>query len=284
MNSIQLIISAALILASCQKKEVSPDPPGNQGALTLTNIPYGSHPEQKMDIYLPAGRTTASTKVMVLIHGGAWNTGDKSDFDVFVDTMKKREPAYAIFNINYRLANAPHLFPAQELDVKAAIEFIAGKSAEYKTSQTIVLIGASAGAHLALLQAYKYSLPVKIKAVIDFYGPTELVSLYNNPPNPLVPAQLFAVTGHSPATNLSLYQQSSPINLVTPQSPPTMILHGALDIVVSPSQSTLLRDELQAKAVAHEYVLYPSEGHVWLGATLTDSFNRIAAFLATHVP
>lgn len=276
------VIVLSGMLSSCQK-ETDEQVAEPLAAQTFKNVAYGSDPQQKMDIYLPAGRTTANTKVMILIHGGGWTTGDKSDFDAYVDTLKKREPTYAIFNINYRLANAPNLFPAQENDVKAAIEFIAGKTSEYAISQKFVLLGASAGGHLALLLAYKYATPVKIKAVIDFFGPTELVSLYNNPPNPLVPVLLFSVTGGTPVTHAALYQQSSPVNFVNAQSPPTLIFHGGLDIVVSPSQSILLKNSLQNSGVAHEYVFYPNEAHGWFGPNLTDSFNRIAAFLSAYV-
>jgi dipeptidyl aminopeptidase/acylaminoacyl peptidase len=157
------------------------------------------------------------------------------------------------------------------------------KTQEYQVSGKFVLIGASAGGHLALLQGYKYSTPVKPKAIIDFFGPTDLVSLYNNPPNPLVQPALLAVTGGTPTTNNTLYTQSSPINFVSSQSPPTMILHGGIDIVVSPSQSVSLDTKLFISGVTHQYVFYPSEGHGWVGANLTDSFNKILAFLAANV-
>src|SRR5688572_706496 len=281
MRVASVVFTLILGVVSCKKKDIIPQ--DQNSPQTIRNVSYGTDPQQKMDVYLPGDRSVDSTKVMVLIHGGGWNTGDKSDFDIFVDSLKKRDPSYAIFNINYRLANPPNLFPAQELDVKAAIEFIVNKSPEYNISNKIVLVGASAGAHLALLQAYKYPSPVKVKAVVDFFAPTELVSLYTNPPNPLVPTLLQSVTGYTPTSNPAIYQQSSPVNFVTSQSPPTIILQGALDIVVSPSQSILLKNELLAKGVPCEYILYPTEGHGWFGANLTDSFNRILAFLAVHV-
>ncbi len=135
-------------------------------AQTLPNVAYGTDAAQKMDVYLPANRTIASTKVMVMIHGGGWSTGDKIDFASFIDTMKRRLPDYAIFNINYRLSTGTaNLFPTQENDVKAALQFIFNKSAEYLISDKYVLIGASAGAHLAMLQGYKYTTPVKPKYV-----------------------------------------------------------------------------------------------------------------------
>ena len=277
------LLIMALSFIACNKDD-TPDP-GSATAETMMDVSYGNHAQQKMDIFLPANRTTVDTRVMILIHGGAWSSGDKSDFTQYVDSLKKRMPGYAIFNINYRLSiSGVNVFPAQENDVKAAFEFIYNKRNEYKISDKFVLLGASAGAHLALLQAYKYTTPVKVKAVVDFYGPTNMTELYNNPASPLIPATFIAtVVGATPTSNPTLYQESSPINYVTIQSPPTIILHGGQDPLVSPGQSTTLRDQLLIKGVPTQYVLYPSEGHVWVGPNLTDSFDKIQAFLNLHV-
>jgi acetyl esterase/lipase len=278
-NVLFTFISLTLLLSSCKKDEEEQ----TDNSVSMMNVSYGSNAQQKMDIYLPSGRSTAATKVMILIHGGGWNTGDKADFNAYVDTLKKREPSYAIFNINYRLANTPNIFPAQEQDVKAAVEFIYNKRTEYGISDKFVLLGASAGAHLALLQGYKYTTPVKPKAIVDFFGPSDLIDLYNNPPNPLVQPLLASVLGATPTLNNTLYMQSSPINFVSSQSPPTIIFHGGVDIVVSPSQSVALNTKLQIAAVTHQYYFYPTEGHGWVGANLTDSFIKIQAFLAANV-
>lgn len=273
------LLFLGVFISSCKKD----DGVEEDMSVSALNVAYGSNAQQKMDVYLPANRSTTATKVIIMIHGGGWNTGDKSDFNAYVDSLKKREPSYAIFNINYRLANAPDIFPAQEQDVKAAVEFIYDKRSEYMISDKFVLIGASAGAHLALLQGYKYATPVRPKAIIEFFGPTELVEMYNNPPNPLVQPLLFSVTGATPVSNNALYAQSSPVNFISSQSPPTMILQGGADIVVSPSQSALLNTKLTMGGVTHQYVFYPTEGHGWVGANLIDSFNKIQAFLAANV-
>jgi dipeptidyl aminopeptidase/acylaminoacyl peptidase len=98
-----------------------------------------------------------------------------------------------------------------------------------------------------------------------------------------VPILLNAVIGATPTTNSNLYIQSSPINFVTAQSPPTIVLHGAVDIIVPASQSASLNVKLTISRVTHEYIVYPAEGHGWFGANLTDSFNKIQAFLAANV-
>ena len=268
-----------IVFVSC-KKDDDVDPNGEK---ITKDVSYGNNAQQKMDIYLPAGRSATTTKVMIVIHGGGWNTGTKADLDVYIDSLRRREPTYAVFNVEYRMANAPDIFPAQENDIKAAVEFIYNKRNEYNISDKFVLVGVSAGAHLALLQGYKYSVPVKPKAIIDFFGPVDLVDMYINPPNPLVQPLLFSITGGTPTSHATLYNDSSPINFVTPQSPPTLILHGGIDLIVAPSQSAALNTRLFTAAVTHQYIFYPTEGHGWTGANLTDSFNKIQAFLSANV-
>jgi len=277
----RLLLSLLLVVfISCKKDNDDVDPNAEK---ISKNVSYGSNAQQKMDIYLPGGRSSATTKVMIVIHGGGWNTGTKAELDVYIDSLRRREPTYAVFNIEYRMANTPDIFPAQENDIKAAVEFIYNKRSEYNISDKFVLVGVSAGAHLALLQGYKYSTPVKPKAIIDFFGPVDLIDMYTNPPNPLVQPLLISVTGGTPTSHAILYNDSSPINFVTSQSPPTLILQGGADIVVSPSQSAALNAKLFTVAVTHQYIFYPTEGHGWTGANLTDSFNKIQAFLSANV-
>ena len=280
-----LIFSLVVILFSCQKDKAPDTAPVPVAEKTELNVAYGTDGAQKMDIYLPTIRSTTTTKIIILIHGGGWSSGDKADFTAYVDTLKRRLPGYAVFNINYRLAaGTSNLFPTQENDVNAAINFIYNKRNEYLISDKFVLLGTSAGGHLSLLQAYKYMTPVKIKAVVDFYGPTDLVDMYNNPASIFAtPAALAAVVGATPTTNLTLYQQSSPINFATAQCPPTIILQGGVDILVSPSQSVTLNNKLQTFGVTHQYVFYPTENHGWVGSNLTDSFDKITAFLNANV-
>lgn len=267
---------------ACQKNLSDDD---TMAASTRLNVAYGSDPAQKMDVYLPAGRSADTTKVVIMIHGGAWSSGDKADFNAYKDTLRRREPSYAIININYRLSNATaNLFPTQENDVKAAIEYVYAHRAEYNISDKFILLGASAGGHLALLQGYKYTSPVKVKAVVDFFGPTDMTDIYNNPASPLIPQTTVAgIVGATPTSNPTLYQQSSPINFVTAQTAPTIILQGGLDPLVSVSQSTSLRDKLVLNGVVQQYVFYPTEGHGWVGASLVNSFDEVQAFLRANV-
>jgi acetyl esterase/lipase len=295
-RQILFFVTLTIVLLSCQKSKIDPvAPPVVQPTIitanTLTNVSYGTDASQKMDIFLPANRTITATKVMIVIHGGGWNLGDKTDMAAYVESLKTRLPDYAFFNVNYRLRiGATNSFPIQEQDVKVLTDFIYSKRAEYIISDKFVLLGASAGAHLSLLQAYKYAIP-KIKAVVDLYGPTDMIDMYNNPASIFAPADSVAkivtgtVTGTptSNAINTALYNSSSPINFVTPQSPATIIFHGGLDILVRPSQSTSLIALLAQKGVVYQYVLYPLENHAYQGVSLLDTFEKTIAFLNTNV-
>ena len=290
-NLFPVAILFLLLSASCNKSDtvvVTPTPTP-VAARTIMDTSYGADPKQKIDVYLPASRTTTSTKVLVLIHGGSWSGGDKSDFNLTViDTLKKRLPDYAIFNLNYRLAALPatNPFPTQELDIKSAVEFIYNNRANFLVGDKFVTMGFSAGGHLALLHAYKYTSPVKVKAVVDFFGPTNMATMYSDyASNPPLQFGIVALMSGTPASNPLLYQSSSPFTYATTSSAcPTIILQGGADVVVYPTQSTTLRDKLTLAGVTNQYVLYPTGGHGnWDAATYTDAFNKIQVFLTANV-
>ena len=277
-----IFLSMSIIL-SCQQDHNRFAEEKNLPAQEFHNVSYGADTLQRMDVYLPEGRSKVATPSLVLIHGGSWNGGSKSDFTAYIDSLQKRMPGYAIFNLNYRLFNGNNIFPTQEQDVKKALEFIAGKKDEYSINHDkIVLMGASAGGHLALLQAYKYEVP-RIAGVIDFFGPTDLTTMYLDPWHPYIPVALQMVTGTNPKQDAALYHQSSPINFVTARSAPTLIFHGGNDPVVHVSQSRALKKKLEKAGVAHDLVVYPTQRHGWYGATLSNSFDIIESFLATNV-
>ena len=282
LNMIQIFILFMNIFTSPDSHFVSENLKSHPPLIQL-NVPYGKDPRQVMDIYLPEGRNPDSTKSLVLIHGGGWNSGNKSDFNAYIDSFRKRMPDYAIFNLNYRLFNGSNLFPSQEEDVKAALELISQKSEEFRINKNkMVLLGASAGAHLSLLQAYKYSSP-KIAAVIDFFGPSDLVGMYENPWHPFVTYALNMVTGTTLKENKNLFLLSSPIHFINEESAPTLIFHGANDPVVDISQSKILREKLEKSKVNNELVVYPNMRHGWSGSTLSHSFDQIERFLKANV-
>jgi acetyl esterase/lipase len=291
MKILFTLLVTSLLFTSCSKENTEVPVDDNSAAKTILNASYGNSAAQVMDIYLPANRSAISTKVMLLIHGGGWTDGDKNDplFSPFVDSIKRRLPEYAVFNINYRLSAPPsNLFPTQELDIKAATEFIYARRNEYGISDKFVFVGASAGAHLAMLQAYKYNSPIRAKAVVSFFGPADLLDMYNNPVggNSLIPLVLAQTIGKTPSQDPLIYSNSSPINFISSGTGiPTILLHGGLDPLVNPQQSLAVKTKLASAGIASKYILYPAAGHGdWNSTTYTDAFNNIQAFLLLNVP
>ena len=286
-----LLIFFGVVSFSCGKDPVQPPPvtPPEDSvvvvvAKTMTDVSYGSDPLQKLDVYLPKDRSVSSTKSIVLIHGGSWESGDKSELTQFVDTLQKRLPSYAIFNINYRLStNGVNIFPTQEMDVKASLQYIVDNAVKYLISKKIILLGVSAGGQLALLQGYKYNTPVIPEAIVSFYGPTDLTAMYDDPTDALIPPALAEIVGKTPSQDPAIYKNSSPINFVTATSPPTIFFQGGMDSLIKVSQATSLQSKLNSAGVVNQYIYYPEDGHGWLGPDLVDSFDKIQAFLSTNV-
>lgn len=246
----------------------------------IRNVAYGPERAQTLDIYLPYNRSVSSTKILVIIHGGGFNSGSKDELTNYIRPINERLHDYAFFNITYRQATtADTLFPTQENDVRGALQFIIDHSAEYCISKKMVLLGVSAGGLLALLQGYKYKEPAVPEAIISFFGPTDLVELYKHPLNPLVPLTLRQVTGTTPDENPVIYVESSPVNFVTADSPPTLVFQGGLDPIVNVEQQIALQKRLTSAGVRNEFIFYPNEGHGWRGETMIDSFNNIETFL-----
>jgi acetyl esterase/lipase len=277
-----LSVMFSTIISSCQKTPSSQEVQQKD----MKNETYGTNSAQKIDVYLPAERDTINTKVILFIHGGSWSGGDKNEFDSAIAAIRTRLPDYAMFSMNYRLAgNAQNRFPSQMQDIDSAIDFITNNARTYKINPTkIALVGASAGAHLALLQAYKNNADGRIKAVVDLFGPTDLVSLYNDHPVPAASQPVLVnFLGATPATNPTLYRDASPINFVTTHTVPTLIFHGDADYIVPSAQSIALKNKLLAANVKVEMTLYNGESHGWYGSNLLDTYAKTIAFIQQNV-
>ncbi len=284
---IQLSFAAVLLLAtSCKKtSDTGIDP---NAALELKNVAYGTVAAQMMDVYLPANRTSTTTNTIIFIHGGSWSGGDKADFDTAILYLKTQLTSYAIFNINYRLANGSSiLFPQQMQDIDLAISFINSKSVDYRINPNkIALVGASAGSHLALSKGYKSNTDGKIKAVVDLFGPNDLTWMYNNHPIPTITQPILVnLLGSTPTISATTYAQASPINFVTTSAPPTLIFHGTADPVVPIGESDRLKAKLQTTGVSYQYIIYLGEGHGFTNPiNIADMYAKSIQFIKVNMP
>ncbi len=274
-----------ITLFACKKK-TDGEPATTLPEATYTNIAYGTDALQVMDVYLPANRT-ANTKTLMVVHGGAWFSGDKSDMISYVDSLKKRLPNYAIVNINYRLAFNPfNIYPTCNNDLTAAVNFLISKKDTYTISNQLALMGVSAGGHMVLYEAYKNNAAANIKCVISGFGIPDITDMWNNPAGTAFVSKtgLTNYLGVAQTTNPALYIAASPTTYVTAQSVPTQLFHGTADTLVRYQQSVNLKNKLNTLGVPVQYTEYAGAGHGWAGATLTDTYTKITNFVLQYLP
>ena len=125
------------------------------GGKVLRDVPYGSDPKQRMDVYLPA-QTQASgpAPVIFMVHGGGWRTGDKRMGRVVDNKTARWLPKGFVFvSVNNRLL--PEADPLDQVaDVAQALAVAQGQASRWGADpQQFILMGHSAGAHLVALLA-----------------------------------------------------------------------------------------------------------------------------------
>jgi acetyl esterase/lipase len=211
---------------------------------------------------------------VIVIHGGSWSGGTKSDFARY--DLWLAESGRVVFDVEYRLANSTQHFPVQIVDIKCAIAWVKSHAAEYHVDpERLALLGRSAGGQLALLAAYTANEPTqpagpcgaqdtRVRAVISFYGPTDLAWDYAHPGRPDVidtPHTLENYLGGTPASAPQAYASASPIEHVNAQSPPTLFLHGGHDQLVRAENVERIIPKLAAARVPYTYVYLPWATH-----------------------
>lgn len=267
-------------LFSCKKKSKTED---FSQAKTEYNVSYGSDSKQSFNLFLPANRSSTATKTLLLIHGGAWMAGDKSDWNSSISTLQAMFPDYAFIAIGYRLyANGQNMFPTQETDVRNAISYIMSHREDYGISDQFGIFGVSAGSHLGLLYSYKYGTSDYMpKAMVDMVGPTDMLNMYDagSAYDQLV---LWGLIGNRYSSDSMKYITASPLDYVSSVSPPTLILQGDADTLVPWQQAQSLHNKLDQLGVTNQYTLYAGEGHGLTGVTV-DALSRVQAFLNTHL-
>ena len=273
-----IILSAASCITNDETGEIIINPVEYYQEI---NVSYGSDSDQVFDLYLPAGRTD-ETRVIILVHGGGWASGDKVDMNAFKDYILQNIPDVAVVNINYRLANdTAQPYPMQINDIKTIVNYLKYKQSEYVISNDIAFIGTSAGAHLSLLWSYAFDSENQTKMVCSIVGPTNFTDpeYLNNTDSIL--QEILDLYG-TDATTAHL-EEVSPYHQVTIGAPPTILFYGGVDPLIPTSQGIGMRDKLVDLGIAHQFTLYPTEGHGWSGLNLLDTTAKLHAFIETHL-
>ncbi|MCH7415494.1 alpha/beta hydrolase [Belliella sp. R4-6] len=283
--TLHLILVSILLTFACSESE---EPSLNLDASVAVEIkddPYGNHPRQVLDVYLPANRSKEKTKLFVWIHGGAWTDGDKSEFAQIKPLLESLFEDYAFVSVNYRLFNittTSNRFPNQEEDIQSMLNYVKSRLNAWDLSDDVVLAGGSAGGHLALLHSYKNNGDGLVKATVAFFPPTDFKAFHGF--NFLTTALIEALIGGSPSNKPSGYANASPVNYINSSSVPTAFFHGTADNVVPITQSYILEEKLKKNNVPYLREYVQGAGHSFSQSVTIDLVGKTAAFLKVHVP
>jgi acetyl esterase/lipase len=208
----------------------------------------------------PAG-DAGPVPCVVAIHGGGWDSGDRTQLPKLNHWLAGR--GYAVAAISYRLA--PHaLWPAQRDDVHAALAFLRSRAAELGIDPARwVLLGRSAGGQIAQTVGYTLGDP-SIRGVVALYAPSDLIFGYvNTHENDMLksPALMRQFLGGTPESARANYESASAIFHVGPRTPPTLLLHGTNDALAWHRHSERLAARLAEHRVPHTYVALPWATH-----------------------
>lgn len=265
----------------------------------IMDVKYGTDPAQRLDIYTYGNyigepdwfkRSSDKKPTLVWIHGGGWRFGNKETDGWFFTHFLER--GWNVVNVEYRkgLGTAPE---AAE-DVITVMKWIRDNAEEYRVDiNKIVVSGASAGGHLALLAGLVNSVPdshpsyvgdeIRVQAIINWYGVTDIEAieayLSENSPN-----SNFVLNWIGKENKLAdISEKYSPIHYITENAPPILSIQGDMDSLNPYSQAVLLHEKLEN--VGAENQLLTLKGGTHLGFTEEQFqliFKTIFEFLEAH--
>lgn len=241
------------------------------------NVAYGKHELQKIDVVIPA-KAQKRTSLYVRIHGGAWIGGDKSDVIQSLEPyIKKRNMIGA--NFNYRLlkdrvfdVDCESIMQDVHNALKKTVEICRNEGHEL---EKVMLEGESAGAHIALLYAYKYQdkSPVRIALVYSDCAPTDMNDdAYFEAPIEISRKDMLMLKGLLIGKELTFESQKepenveklktvSPVNYVTQKTVPTVLNSCGKDVLVPVSNAVTLDKVLTQYGVDHYYDNFDNSKH-----------------------
>jgi len=229
--------------------------------ITPQNFTYISYPEISLTLDFYSAKESKKQPCIIVVHGGSWSAGDNKQLPELNYYLAQK--GFHVAAINYRLA-PKFQSPAPIEDIKNALIFLRENSKKLNIDTTqFVLLGRSAGAQIALLAAYTLE-DISIKGVIDFYGPADMVWGYSLPANPLVMDSRKVMEdylGGKYETVSQNYFQSSPVEFVSKNSPPTLIIHGEKDVLVAYEHSHRLEKKLLENHINYYWLKLPWATH-----------------------
>ena len=274
------------------------DPPAAEGGVVesgiriVKDLPYAANaePRQTLDLYLPE-RPAGRLPVVILIHGGGWNAGDKESFGGVAREFVRR--GYAAASLNYRYSRQA-TFPAQVVDGKSAIRWLRAHAGAYHLDPDRFAAGGhSAGGHLAaflgvsngdgaLDRGEDLGETSDVQAVLWFAGVGDLLARVKTPgyESEAAPGSgQSLLIGGAVLENPEKAAAASPVLRVSAASAPFFLAHGDADRLVPVAQAVAMDRALRDRGVLSELHVLPGVDHGGPAYFAPDMMDQIDAFL-----
>jgi acetyl esterase/lipase len=263
------------------------------------DIPFwtlpGSDRKLLCDIWQPPEGVAHSGLAFVYLHGSAWWVLDK-DFQTRPFFRQLAAQGHVIMDVAYRLCPEVDIY-GMAGDVKRAVAWMKANAASYQINpERVVLAGASAGGHLALLAAYTPDHPLltppdvqrsdlSVRAVVSYYGPTDLRACYQRTgqarlvglpkveiglpgaaemkKNITEAGRLDTLLGGHPDEVPAVYELASPVTHVNASCPPTLLIQGETDVITPAAATRDLHHRLVECGVPAVNIIYPLTNHAF---------------------
>lgn len=241
-----------------------------------------------LDVFAP--KENANGAAIVWVVSGGWYSGHDSINSGSVAEYLRR--GYTVFAVVHG-SQPKFTIPEVLEDMHRSVRFIRSRAEQYQIDPNrIGITGGSAGGHLSLMQGTAGTLgkpdakdPVdrqssRVQAVACFYPPTDFLN-YGKPGENAIGRGVLknyrapfdfheydnATKAFVPITDeeriLTIGRSISPVNHVSNDDPPTLIIHGDADLLVPIQQAELILDKLKEAGVPTELVVKKGAAHGW---------------------
>lgn len=260
-----LVVLLMLNILACSSLKLLNTASRQSSSATVSEVHYGSENRQQMDVYLPA-QLREGSPVVIFFYGGSWKRGQKEDYAFVGHTLSNR--GYIVAIPDYRLY--PEVFfPTFVEDGAQAIAWLADNLQQ--ASNGVVVMGHSAGAHIAALvsfdeaylQAQGQSLDL-VRGLIGLAGPYGLDPRTYRSTRPIFP-ETVAV------------EKTQPVHFACLSQTPVLLLHGVDDHVVITEHSRVLTEKIRDCGGDVRYLELDEVGHFAIVRGLADLVPEDAA-------
>lgn len=281
-------------------ERIIPHNPMHEGMVDLrVNIVYSTQAGEKLALQMLKPRWSSGGEgfpLVVFIQGSAWQKPDQ--FWQLPQLNLLARQGFVIASVTHRSC-WDAAAPAFLQDVKTALRYLRAHASEYDIDKSRVCAwGTSSGGNTALLLGLTGDDPAyeteewagestAVQAVVDCFGPTDLVTRFEKLPEELRYSDknlFFALGGRNPDTCRDVLKEISPLHRVRPgeKLPPFLILHGDADDMVDYAQSEAMVQRLTECGYAADIVRVtnaPHEDSFWSMPLL----EMIFAFIRAHL-